>query len=293
LNHRATIPAQAPGAGVIRQGDLFAGLAVSPDGKKLGVSERGARGFTVIDIATRKSLWHIHSWASHAEFSKDGRFVAIEGNLCGFQYREAATGKLLAHYGADHSNPVRSFRLSPDGKTVAWMVNPHPAGSAIELHQIADWKLEGSLASELETQVASFSPSGQQILLLSRGMTAVDSVTTGHYISTGYGVTLSCYSLGGHLLWQRDGQASQTINLSGEDFCDAAFSPDGRTVALRDAGDQNGLLLLDANDGHELRRLSGGRGIEQIRDSGVAFSADGKRVFGRGQDTVLVWDLTR
>jgi hypothetical protein len=69
-----------------------------------------------------------------------------------------------------------------------------------------------------------------------------------------------------------------------------AFSPDGRLLARTDSADLSVIRLLDPLTGEERGRLTGHLGPV----FSAAFSPDGKLLLsGSGDQTVLVWDLSR
>jgi WD40 repeat protein len=78
---------------------------------------------------------------------------------------------------------------------------------------------------------------------------------------------------------------SALLSFPGEK-CGVAFSPDGHHVAS--GGDDNVIIIRDADTGKEVRRLGGHEGAPTC----VAFSPDGRYLASGGSDsTVRIWDL--
>ncbi len=268
------------------------GLALSPDGKLIGVNDRGKPGYAVYEVESQRELWRAPGYIPSAAFSPDGRFVALDG----FEMREARSGKIAVRWRAPNWS-VGHFRFAPDGKTVAWigagknrprgtgLQTPMPPnGKSVEIRRASDGKILQVLENSQETEAVAFSPDGTKIVSVSMG-----TLNTGEVD----GSTIRCHSTNGKLLWQRDYRQSNPKRVDYGIFSDAMFSPDGNRVAVRSASSLNQLLIVDAADGHELKRLhpAKGQGSNQGVPPALAFSPDGKKLFARGRSAVLVWDL--
>jgi WD40 repeat protein len=277
-------------------GFLASGLALSPDGKLLGVNDRGQKGYAVYDVESQRELWRAPGYISSAAFSPDGRFVALNG----VKMHEAQTGKVVANWRAPIGD-AHEFRFAPDGKTVAWISSEKkrsrgtnfkdampPNGKAVEIRRVSDGKTLHTLKNSEETEAVAFSPDGTKIVSVSHGTLNMGSVD---------GSSVRCHSTNGKLFWHLDYRQSNPKRVEYATFSDALFSPDGTQIAVR--GMQHGVqstdlvLILDAANGEEIKRftLEENKGSYHTVPPALAFPPDGKRLFVRGKNAVLVWDL--
>jgi WD40 repeat protein len=271
------------------------GLALSPDGKRMGVSRRGKSGFAVYEIQSQKQLWRNPADAPFAQFTADGRFVALS-HWDSFELCEAKTGKVAARWKAASGSPIGVFCLSPDGKTMAWIgaekkrpaitdrETPRPPdGKAIEIRRVSDGKILRTLPDSQETESVAFSPDGTQIVSLALGDLNSNAID---------GSIIRSHSVTGKLNWKRDYRVSK-VGRKKNIFCDAIFSPNGAMVAALSTSTGKNNILIDAVSGRQKQELKFVRGqtINRLAPPGLAFSPSGKQLYALGQSDVLVWGL--
>ncbi|RYG70414.1 hypothetical protein EON80_08040, partial [bacterium] len=208
------------------------GLALSPDGKLVGLSDRGQPGYAVYEVESQRKLWQVTRSGFSAEFSPDGSLILLNGG----QLYDARTGKLMAGVTDMGYSGFVPGRFAPDGKTVA-LVGPEtkrppangketpkpPNGKSIEIHRVSDGKKLLVLKDSQETNAIDFSPDGTKILSLATGSDNMNGVD---------GSTVRCHSATGQLLWQHNYRESNPKRTDYGTFADAKFSPDGSLIAV-------------------------------------------------------------
>jgi len=110
------------------------------------------------------------------------------------------------------------------------------------------------------------------------------------------GTRLRCFDVQtGRVIWERDKTPQRAASASDFDWsrevqC-VCFSPDGKQIAV--ALNERAPMLLDAHTGAVVRtfRFYSSQGNTLYLSGALAFSPDGKRLFARGQNAVVVWDL--
>jgi WD40 repeat protein len=261
----------------------------APDGKVTAVSV--AEGLVrLLEEATGKELRQFgkqgrgfSAWP--VGFSPDGAVLAVVSNE-GRDWRapahrlrlwDAATGKPLRDVGKEiYEEPPWSFHFSPDGQTMAAVVRK----GQYETSAVALWSVEtGALLERLgqgraEAAWCDFTLDGR--FLLSGGDARDDRTRRTPLAPKEQRVVVRELATG---------KTALVLGGLTDPWC-CAVSPDGRVVALGEAGGE--IPLLDLATGKELRRLRGHSGPV----CSLAFSLDGKVLVSGGCDsTVLVWGV--
>ncbi|MBI4625270.1 MAG: PD40 domain-containing protein [Verrucomicrobia bacterium] len=236
-------------------------VAFSPDGSRLASS--GFDGtIRIWNVATGQEILTLKGHRGPAvavAFSPDGRQIASGANLdYSVRLWDAATGtptKTLS----GHSNPVWWVAFSPDGKLVA----SGGVGGEAKLWDTKTGKeLRTFKAADASIEGIRFSPDGKTIATCGAaldGQVKIWNVTSGELLKKFRGP-------------------------EGYHRC-VVFSPDGRSVAV---GTVPNAMIWDLASG-ESRTLNAQGGRIQT----LAFSPDGKRLFGAGERGIIsVWDIT-
>lgn len=266
-------------------------VAISPDAKTLAWSNL-ASGFKFSDLKTKRTLWkETKGSAQDAAFSPDGKLVALGYGVRGIY--EARTGKLVTSWNLKPNVSDGTFLFSPQGRYFAsdgarlgwnqWLKAPNDSGGDIELRRVRDWKIERVLALP-NTEKLAFSPD-ERLLIGIANYRISNSVSLD-------GSRLRCFEVSsGKLKWDLDAHRAGA-NPELRTLIDACFSPDGTTVAVLPFGHK--VFLLDAKTGDITRTFAIPAAQEPTSHlpHALAFSPDGKRLFARGKDAVLVWDLS-
>jgi WD40 repeat protein/class 3 adenylate cyclase len=236
------------------------GIAVSPDGKTLALTERGG-AVDLFDTGTlqrRKSVKAMRGFAAAVAFSPDGRLLAVGGEDGDVTLWDART---LAPAGALRgiSDTVQAVAFSPDGEVLA----AAPVDAARPRLHV--WNVgRRTVAARVDTTaVASlaFSPDGRVI--------ALSSLDGGTEI--------------------RDARSGRLLRrLSSEDLSrSVAFSPDGSLLAVGQF-DGNGQLYTTDSWEPFGRRLE----AHTQRITNVEFSRDGRSLATSSADgTAQLWDV--
>jgi RNA polymerase sigma factor (sigma-70 family) len=247
-------------------------LAFTPDGKTL-VSRGADRTIRVWEVATGKELRRIEGlpgWPSLA-VSPGGKTLAgvVSDSSKGpseVRLWDVATGNELRRLSRE--GVLSCVAFSPDGKLLAagWGANGssgrRPGGGDVTLWEVATGKQVGSLEGHqcLVVSVA-FSPDGKTLLSGS-----MDCTTRLWDVSTA----------------KELGRVGEAMYVAA-----AAFSPDGRLLALRTGlmGD-HAVRFWDVAGAKEVRRLGGHRS----HVTSLAFSPDGRLLASGSADCTLLWD---
>jgi WD40 repeat protein len=229
----------------------------SPDGKLLLVAW-GSKSAQLRDAVTGTLLRQLsHDQPiNDAAFNSDGKFVVTSGRDRTARVWDVATGKLAGPV-LQHEGQVTSSQFSSDGSQLLTVRDRHVV-------QLWDWREGRRLAPEIPRRSvlshASLSPDGKTVLTTAR---------------SGYG----------HLYDAASSRLMYQFQQPGG-IVDAAFSPDGRHVAI--ACHDGNVWIREPNDAssHPLV-LPEGNQIEEI-----AFSNDGRFLaVGVRGGHARVWDL--
>ncbi len=268
--------------------DVYA-LKISPDARQIGFSRVGEKKWTLYDLATRKPLWRFNKLIEDAEFSPDGRFIAlsVDGVVTIVNASDGRTRTQWTHK-ADVWSP--DIAWSPDNR---WVANIN-LGDVVELHQASDGKLVRRFhtpyaLSDKKVMSMAFSPDGRRLvtacLRFTNSINSDDDYTKV--------APLHCYdTTTGKLLWEIKTPALGKADKMHASFCDAVFSPDGRTIAAYQQqvgqvfliGSATGAILSE-------RKLDRANSTNFHVPPGLLFAPDGKRLFVRGKNAVVVMDL--
>jgi WD40 repeat protein len=237
--------------------DIQRHVAFSRDGKLLAACLNDT--LTVWEAASWKPLWSIKAAKggfSHLSLSPDGKMVAAtshDGRRGHIHFWDAAAGKELGQVAQNEEGAVNALAFSPRGDTLAAVYWVSQSGNQhlLRIYDAASRKPLRTFRIWTQFLVGKMSVTwfqdGQSLLIGGSQVVRMDT------------------NNGRELKW--------TTELYGYETT-AAFSPDGKTVAL---GRFESVVLCDATTGKELRRFTGvsAAGIG-VRD--VAFSPDGKRL---------------
>jgi RNA polymerase sigma factor (sigma-70 family) len=288
-----------------RHANNITSLAFTPDGKQ--VVSHGEDGIRVWDAATGRevasALPEAEGWIWGAQLTRDGRMVVSqEGRTNRFVVctRDRGTLKLRREFVLERASLF--FRFSPDGKYLALVTEP---GSLIELWDVeAGKQIRSWQASKARLWVCRFSADGKTLITASEDkVLRFWDIPSGKQVReiSGYPdiVGLAVPSPDGSLLatvamtevrpgagsWPRspsirlwdlvankevrrlEVKEKQTDPSQQAGVFDAAFSPDGKTLAT--SGPARTVRFWDVATGKERRRLD-------LSVSVIAFSPDGK-----------------
>jgi len=240
------------------------------------------------------------NWVHSVAFSPDGRTLVSASRDATVRLWDVEPVRLRSIL-RGHSGRVWCVAFSPDGRTLATA----GADRTVKL-----WDSNREQAFErLPATVAAYDvlilPGGETVAVLERGEAvsfwsrksrvpasryatgpSADASHDSLLASSASGRTLVVRIVGGPitLLDYRDG--STPTAATGDDISAAAFSPDGRLLALGHHG--GGLELWDIAEARKIKSLPGHLG----GINGLMFSSDGRILISASQDTtVKLWEL--
>jgi WD40 repeat protein len=228
----------------------------TPDGKTLAISFGGRLFLWKTGIRDEPRSFPIDGFGGYAlAFSPDAKALAVEGEGQVIRPRDVATGKVLRSF-RGHQHNIRALAFSPNGRTLV--------STGAEL-TIRSWdvrtgkQIQAGVGPQGYLSSLAVSPDGTKVLAggLDPAVWLWESRT-------------------GKLLRQLEWMPNVVA------LC-TAFSADGRTAA---AGGGSGVVRVwDVTTGRQLHEFKEGSPVH-----GLAFSRDGKTLFGAGEG-ISRWDL--
>ncbi len=253
----------------------------------------------IYDITTDKLAYKIggsQAWQSPVVISPDSTLIAhfvLNNSQLQIELLNAADGKILNKISAAEYGIPEQFGFSPDSKSLAAVGHIWDTKTGAKL---ADFQADKATYSEGKFEI--FSPDGKMVAVAGTD--------------------------GPVFLWDNQGKLVNTIKPTVDDVESLAFSPDSKNLAvvtkngvevydlaanppalLRSyrlglihtaafSADQKTLLIGGFDTGvYQFERTNPGnyqdfKGINEVHR--VAYSVDGKRVFGVGEGYVFIWD---
>jgi RNA polymerase sigma factor (sigma-70 family) len=294
-----------------------------PEGRPAPLPERPATRFGLRDTLGGGHSWGVGSIA----YRPDGQVLASSDDE-GVKLWDVTTGRNIA-YLRGQKEPVARVAFSPDGKTVAAASltyeqtdnGPRPSGWEVRLWDAAARKSTATLRGGPQPIFSlAFSPDAKTLATATGGWhdkkqrdagdIQIWSTDTGKEIVALRGhevpIHLVRFTPDGKTLlsWSRQGVLEQwdaaTLKNKGATKLEragglyAAFSPDGKTLAVGDSVYKDGLRdsgvvqLWDVADGKLTATLLGHKDVVLA----LAFSGDGKTLASGSLDqSIIVWDL--
>ncbi len=277
--------------------DVTRGLAVSPDGKTLAVTQRGG-AVDLVDAVTlrrRRTLQAMPGFAAEVAFSPDGRLLAVvgkDGRLTLWNPSSLRSAGELRGLRADS----QALAFSPDGSLLA------AAEALFEPPRMRVWDVRRRTLTRFRSKVAAsalaFSRDGKLIAAPTSGSgPEIRDALSGRlvkWVKTEEPVRSVAVSPDGSLLVAGlyDGTAQffstddwkavgRPIEAHTARVTDAAFTPDGRTLAT--AGADGTVALWDVDT---QKRIGMPLTVDPGAYTSAAFSPDGSHLFAvstRGQ----------
>jgi WD40 repeat protein len=256
---------------VLEDPEGAAGLALSPDGRRIATSSYGLKAPRIWDAASGRLLRTLQAEGDEQSFfaltftPDSRRFIAWSMYGKGRAW-DVESGESTPMFNG-HTEEVFTARFSPDGRRIVTASRDKSARiwDAASGRQLL---VLGSFAGPVTT--AAFSPDGRRVVTTSRDGTwggparaPVDDRTV--------------------RVWDA-ASGNPIIDLKHDAIASSAFfSADGRHIVT--TADDDTIRVWDAAAGKLVRTLKGYAG------SRAAFSPDGRRVFTTNSATVRIWDF--
>ncbi len=286
------------------QGQEVTDLALSPDGKWLGVAGRGGAVY-VWDVKTGQALRVLSSGAFHAitavAFDPQGTMVASVDDRGTITIWDWAEGHPLETM--QGSSSVRALVFSPSGTLVAFL----RYGESVHIWDVVTGQIVAEVGDSAQQLVdLAFSPDGTMLAVASLrdGVSLWDMATRARLATiAGAAGDITRIALspdgdrmvtagldGTARIWRLDrpGSAGEQLALHGHQgaILSIAFSSDGQCIAT--GGIDRKARVWDAQTGQGLLTLAGHRS-DVAR---VAFAPDGDLLYtASGDGTVRAWNL--
>jgi WD40 repeat protein/DNA-binding SARP family transcriptional activator len=223
----------------------------------------------IIDLRDTSTGESVRSWVGHAAdincavFSPDGDLLAATDDGGGLKIWDVATGDEVGGFTSPDGGTVWRATFSPDGGLVAGAWRHENVARIIDV-------ATGEVVQEIAVDDAgsvSFSPDGRRL-----------AISEGAALSGTRSVFVADVATGEVVL---------TLDDVAEGVQDAAWSPDGRWIAVPSFSPD--ILLYDAATG-ELRHTLTGHASGVLE---VAWNDNGTRLLSAGEDgTAKLWELT-
>jgi WD40 repeat protein len=233
--------------------DTIAAIAFSADGKLVASGDVGGR-IRIWDIARGKETLQIDSLHAIQHVAVQGQKILLGGANGVVRHADLLTGKVLQRFkGPEVSiNPV----FSPDAKLLAYYIPEREAPP--QLWDAVNEKALPPLKGVATATSFVFSPDGRRLML-----------------SHGDENTLQ--------MW--DPRSGEMLSVLGKNSEALAFSPDGRTLLIEEAGGSLGVWELAAG---KARLRVPGMSIGKT----LALSPNGRQVANATSEIIRLWSLT-
>jgi WD40 repeat protein len=300
-------------------------IALSPDGKYVAHGDGSSPSVRVWEIGGRPVQWlEGHSEPATAmEFSPDGtRLLSVGLDGVGILW-DFRTGKEIRRFDT-HGSELWAAAFSPDEKYVAaggsitiwvWdvesgkLVRQFGGSQTTAALPLPHGRIEGKgirdfISHQVGVGQIAFLPNGEYLVAGSDdGSVRMRNIQTGETVRQFLGHRASIFGLavsrdgsklvtastdGNALLWEIVPEGEPLI-IGEQAINSAALAPDGKTMAVSVKGN---LRLYDAVTGAYSRDLADTSESEYGAASALAFSPDGKLLFGRYPNRgAQVWDI--
>jgi DNA-binding SARP family transcriptional activator/WD40 repeat protein len=290
--------------GVLRTDGLL-GLALSPDGKTLAVSE-GDGTVTLFDTDTYEVVGDHQApgTAYYPAFDPQGDSLAVaeDSSATGtLEILDAATGRVRSSTSLAAGQGLAPFGIvtyAPDGRS---LFVPYSHGDSMFLRRY-DARRGTPLGKPVRVGIPLSpplaTPDGRILVTTDRGFNALDAETlrvirryhvraeTAVFSPDGRTAAIEPPDGGLRLLDLASGRV-RTLRAHQDQLIEPkAFSPDGRTLST--AEDDGSVILWDVEEGVTTETFEGHAGLSEPH----VFSPDGRTLYTAGEDGgVIVWDV--
>jgi WD40 repeat protein len=282
-------------------GQWVRGVALSPDGKRLGSSGVGDDAVRLWDLETGREIYRVAGHGEHGgrrvvTFTPDGRRLLSWGDDFYLRVWDARTAKALREY---HTLPTgikipeedtelaRNQRMtlgahaafSADGKVMALAV----ANRASVFDTDTGKEILAFETAQCMPHSAAISPDGRRLLLAGWGAQVETKLTDG-------ATRVTIAEENPLELWDlTQGKRLRKVLLPGMFAGPAAFSADGATFAVAVEKPRPAVRLWEAATGAEKPAIA-----VPVRASALAFTPEGRHLITALDDTTaLVWELKK